>query len=125
MRWLALACVLAAACDDADDGVSPRIDLVAPPQAEVGEVIDILGERFCSAATGGGVDLDAGGGGPNPCSMGFVTFGDEPGLGIFDVEDWSETRITIRVPNMRPGPTGIVVTVNGRQSKVAEFEVIE
>lgn len=123
MRWLALAMILAS-CSDADDGISPRIDLLAPPEAKVGDVVEILGERFCSQATT--VDLgDGGGSGQNPCAQGFVTFGDEPGLGIFDVEDWDETRITIRVPNMRPGPTGIVVTVNGRQSKVADFEVIE
>jgi hypothetical protein len=138
--------VLAAACNN-DDSPSPRIDRVAPPQAKIGEVIDILGEKFCALAeeppppppdAGGqpgdagpidaGVVGDAGTGprgGDNPCAAGFVTFGPIEGLTFEDAEEWTDTRITIRVPQIGPGPTSIVVTVNGRQSEAADFEVIQ
>ncbi len=131
-----VAAVLAAAlagggCNN-DDSQAPRIDLIAPPQAKIGQVIDILGERFCAPDVGGSPTpgdarpgeppIDAG---RNPCAVGFVTFGPVDGLRLLDAEDWTDTRITIRVPQIGPGPTGIVVTVNGRQSAVADFEVIE
>jgi hypothetical protein len=114
-----------------DDSPAPRIDRLAPPQAKIGEVINILGERFCAPDEGGSptpsgdaapAPADAG---RNPCAVGFVTFGPVDGLRILDAEEWTDTRIIIRVPQIGPGPTGIVVTVNGRQSPVADFEVIE
>ena len=137
LRCVIVLAVLAA-CNN-DDSPAPRIDRVAPPQAKIGEVIDILGERFCALAEepppppadANPGPIDAGvidatpRGGEDPCAAGFVTFGPIDGLTLLDAEEWTDTRITIRVPQIGPGPTSIVVTVNGRQSEAADFEVIQ
>jgi hypothetical protein len=122
--WLVAAALVATSCDDGGGGPGPTIDRIAPPQARVGDVIDILGERFCSYVRDGAPPIDAGGAG-GPCDDAFVTFGTAPGIEPAVAEAWTDTRITVRVPQLVTGPTSILVTVNGRQSEVADFEVIE
>src|SRR5262245_48759469 len=85
------AAALGVACNN-DDSPAPRIDRIAPPQAKIGDVVDILGERFCAqevdgtptpTGDGGAAPADAG---RNPCAVGFVTFGPHDGLRILDAE---------------------------------------
>jgi hypothetical protein len=54
-----------------------------------------------------------------------VTFGSHTGLTSMETVRWTDARITVEVPNVVPGPTSVTVTVEGRQSRVADFEVIE
>ena len=99
MRALFVCGVFLVGCGLSDDG--PRIDRMAPPLASPGTVIDVLGVSFCSVE--GGCDPE----------RTFVTFGSAPGLAPADLD---EERLQVEVPNVVPGPTSVVVTVDGVES---------
>ena len=116
---LALLPLWVAGCGGGGSG--PRIDQLAPPAAAIGARLDILGVGFCGAA------LPADGGAScSPPPTGFVTFGTREGLdpSRAQVMAWGDERITVTVPSgLNAGVMNVVVTVDGRQSNAADFEV--
>lgn len=120
MRRAWLLAVALAACEGGIDDPSPRIDELAPPEAQVGASVDILGVRFCGEDPNN-VLADG------RCSLpvtGFVTFGTAEGTERADIASWKAERITVTVPNIGAGVTSVSVTVLGRQSNLEDFEVL-
>jgi hypothetical protein len=117
MRAWCLALLGIAGCGGGD-GPGPHIDLIAPEMATVGTTVDVLGTDFC------GDDVEVGDDESCPVTLsGFVTFGTTEGIVRADVDSWRSTRITVTVPQMAPGATSVVVTVNGLQSNAEPFEI--
>ncbi len=83
----------------AGDGPAPAVRLLVPARARAGETVEIQGAGFAG--------------------VGFVAFGARAGA----VTMWEDDRIRVQVPTMPPGATTLVVTVDGRQSEPARFEV--
>jgi hypothetical protein len=96
MRW-ALVCGVLAAC--AADGPEPAVRALVPGSGRPGQTVEIQGRGFMP--------------------VGFVAFGGEAA----DVTMWDDGRIRVLIPTIRPGPTTVVVTVDGRQSEALRFEV--
>jgi hypothetical protein len=96
-----------------DDG-GPRIDRVSPAAAAAGATVEVVGERFCAGAVGDGCHVDV---------AGFVTFGLEPPQRRGSIASWTDTRIEVVVPAQNPGRADVIVTVDGRSSNAADFEV--
>jgi hypothetical protein len=111
---------LLGACGVATPAV-PRIDRLAPAAAPAGAALDILGDGLC-----GQDPADVGG--DDTCALaldGFVSFGAVPGIGRRDaaIARWTRTRVTVTVPALAVGATRVTVTVAGRPSDAADFEV--
>lgn len=126
MRRWAFAALLAASVGCGADDVSPgpRLDLVAPARARVGEPVDLVGARFCGPLEN---DVLPDGGGCAGTVTAFVTFGTAPGIPFDDAEEvhrWTSGRITVEVPSLAPGLTQVVVTAGGRATNALEFEVL-
>lgn len=115
--WMVLLMVLSpglGACGDS--GTGPEIESLMPSAASPGEVVEVLGKRFC----GGDADDDG------ACASqpdGVVSFGADASLrGL--VAAWSDTRISLTVPSTAPlGATLVVVTVDGVSSNEVAFDV--
>ena len=106
------------ACGGDDGGGPPHIDSLAPSEAAVGAMVEILGSNFCGEVP----SLDDG-----RCEEtvgGFVTFGTSPGIVRADVSMWKVDRISVNVPSGVTGPTSVVVTVEGVASNAKDFEVL-
>jgi hypothetical protein len=105
-RRAVLLLVLAlVACGGEEEGASPRIDALAPPEARAGDALDVLGA---------GLD------GPSP----FVSFGGATAVGPGNAEAWTDGRIRVRVPPLGAGVTTVTVTVEGRTSNPLDFLVL-
>ena len=96
-----------------DDG-GPRIDRVSPPAAAAGATVEVVGERFCAGAASASCHEEV---------AGFVTFGLEPPQRRGLIASWTDSRIQVVVPAQAPGSADVIVTVDGRSSNAADFEV--
>jgi uncharacterized protein (TIGR03437 family) len=115
---LMLAVVIAVACGS--DGSGPVIDMVEPNAAARGAAVELTGDRFCGDEPDAADDQGACTTPPN----GFVNFGADADVVRATVRAWSQTAITVEVPqNAEAGSTLIVVTVNGVSSNAVNFEV--
>ncbi len=116
MTLRAAAAVGLAACAPA---AGPSIDRVEPPAAARGAQVVVRGAGFCGEgrAAGDGACVT-----PPP---GSVVFGIDPPSARALVVSWAAEAITVTVPAAAPaGGTEVVVTVDGRSSGAAPFEVL-
>ncbi len=113
MRRLAVVLVLAAAsCTANDDVPAPIVASVTPSSANPGSVLTIAGSYLCQQP---GSDED-----PLDCqNMGEVDFGDSPVAPIM----WTDTSISVEVPNLDTGEIDVSVSVAGRTSNSVSFTV--
>ncbi len=118
---LLVAGVLVAGCSPGDDGVGPRIDLVAPTAARAGQTLEIAGARFCGDEP---IDVLQDGETCAVATSGFITIGDSS-ASREDVASWTDGRIRVVVPTGAAGATTLVVTANGRVSEPVDFEVLQ
>ena len=110
------ALVLAAACDD---GTGPHIAALEPTSGPRGQVVAVLGERFCGAGEGR-VAAD----GSCVRTAGYVLFGIDDVMARASALSWTDTRISVLVPMAAPsGRVPVVVTVDGVSSNAVDFEV--
>jgi hypothetical protein len=117
-RWrlaLALAAVLAS-CTANDDIHQPAIGGLTPDRGPPGTAVRIEGEYFCAQPEPDDPDdVD-----PLACAnTGAVWFGDVPA----NVNLYTETTILAEVPDVTPGAVIVSVTVAGRRSNHAVFNL--
>lgn len=85
-----------------DEAIDPWIEAILPDHAPVGDVVEVVGERFSGEARS-------------------VAFGGHQA----QVLNWGDRRARTRVPDAAglSGVTVVVVTVDGRPSNPVSFEI--
>lgn len=97
----------------------PVIDRVEPARAARGATVTVRGEGFC------GEGRAAADGSCRTLPPGAVDFGLDLPMARAMVLSWADAAIGVTVPAAAvTGPTTVVVTVDGRSSNGAEFEVL-
>jgi hypothetical protein len=112
MRWL-LMFVALAGCSDNDDIPAPRVADVMPASATPGAVVTVGGAYFCQQPDTGGDD-------PLDCSnTGDVWFGAVPGVPTL----WTDSAISVEVPDAAAGTVQLYVSAGGRSSNTVTFAI--
>jgi uncharacterized protein (TIGR03437 family) len=113
MRVTALAWTLLAmsACSLNDDVPAPIVSSVTPDQAAPGTVVIVSGTFFCQRPQNGSNDN------PNCTATGTVTFGSAPAT----PSNWTDTAISVEVPQGNSGQVPVQVTANGVESNTVAF----
>ena len=101
-----------AACSANDDIPAPQVSAVLPATATSGAVVTVEGSYFCQRPATGNED-------PLCTSTGEVSFGASPGT----ISQWTDTAITVEVPQGIAGTVDLTVIVNGRSSNPVSFRV--
>jgi hypothetical protein len=114
-----LACLLASlapvACTANDDIPAPAIASVTPNQATPGTPVVIAGSYFCQQTEAGSGETD-----PLACRVtGAVLFG----TAQTDAQQYTDTSITVDVPQLAAGTVSVAVTVAGRVSNSVDFQI--
>jgi hypothetical protein len=104
------ACVLSG-----DDVPPPTIAAIVPPRGVAGQTVTVEGDHFCPVPSGG-TDTD-----PVICDAagGLIRFGSSTA----DTTRWTGMAIDAVVPPNAPGTYDVVITVGGRSSNTARFEI--
>jgi hypothetical protein len=108
------ACVLGRGCVlSGDDVPPPVIAAIVPPQSAAGATVTVEGDHFCPVPSGSDTDpiCDAAGG--------VIRFGSATA----QTTRWTNTAIDTVVPPLLPGTYDVTITVGGRGSNTAPFEV--
>ena len=112
---VALAVMLLAACSANDDVPAPAVASVTPDHAAPGTAVVIAGSYFCQQPDDGSDDVD-----PLACkTMGTVEFGTDQ----VEPQQYTDTSITVDVPQASAGAVSVRVTVGGRASNGVDFTV--
>lgn len=110
-----IAFAAAAGCSANDDVPAPSVGSVVPDHGSAGSLVLVNGMYFCqSPADGSGDNPD-----PMCDSTGDVHFGAAPGTPT----DWSDTQISVEVPDGLSGPVDLTVIAGGRESNSITFTV--
>jgi len=121
MRCLCLALLSACAASalsacvlSGDDIPPPRIAAIVPPHATAGTTVTVEGDHFCPMPDTGSDD-------PQPCDAagGILRFGTESAV----TTRWTSMAIDAVVPAQPPGGVDVQITVGGRTSNVARFDI--
>ena len=113
---LAVGAIALAGCTANDDIHAPTLSSVSPTRATAGTSIVLTGSYFCQQPEPhGGGDVD-----PFACvNMGNVQFGTSP----VSPSQYTDTSITVEVPNASQGSSTLSVSVAGRTSNGVEFTI--
>jgi hypothetical protein len=112
LRWI-IAVALFAACSANDDTPSPQLADVQPNPALAGSRVSLSGDHFCAKLVTEPGDVP-----DNACaSPGEVYFGAALGTDAF----WTDTVISVGVPNGVTGKVSLSVIVGGRPSNAISF----
>lgn len=100
--FLSLSLTLTLTVGCGDEAIDPWIEAILPNHAPVGDVVEVVGERFAGEVRS-------------------VAFGGNPA----QVLNWGDRRARTRVPDVAglSGATVVVVTVDGRPSNPVSFVV--
>ena len=99
-RLVSVMLLAAAAAGCGQDPVGPLLEAVLPARGAPGAIVDLVGERFEGTPHG-------------------ASFGGHEAT----IVDWQARRGRVRVPELAPGATNVVVTVAGRPSAALGFTV--
>lgn len=115
VRVAAGALALGACVLSGDDVPPPTIAAIVPPRGAAGQTVTVEGDHFCPVPSGGS-DSD-----PPICDSagGLIRFGSTTAT----TTRWTGTAIDTVVPPNGPGTYDVVITVGGRSSNTASFEV--
>ena len=105
-----LAGILLTACSANDDVPAPRVSNVVPDHATAGSIVLVNGDYFCQRPATGQED-------PLCDATGQVHFGASPGTPT----TWTETGITVEVPQGVTGGVDLSVIAKGRASNSIRF----
>ncbi len=111
---ITLAMLCLAGCTANDDIHAPAISGVNPARASAGTSVVLSGSWFCQQPEPhGGDDVD-----PLACAhVGVVQFDASP----VSPTQYTDSSITVEVPNRLPGSFAVRVSVNGRTSNSVDF----
>jgi len=113
---LGVAAMGLAACAPAS---GPTVDRVEPAQAARGAMVTVRGAGFCGEGRLGAA------GACTTLPPGAVDFGIDPPMVRATVLAWADAAIAVTVPtSVMTGGTDVLVTVDGRTSNAATFEVL-
>ncbi|HEX4422382.1 MAG TPA: IPT/TIG domain-containing protein [Kofleriaceae bacterium] len=102
-------------CSANDDVPSPMLSNVQPDHASPGALVTLTGDHFCQQPQPTPGDDDEG---PPVCdSTGDVHFGAAPGTPAM----WSDTQISVEVPDGISGRVDLTVIAGGRASNAISF----
>lgn len=111
---IALAVLMLAACSANDDVPAPAVASITPDHAAPGTAVVIAGSYFCQQPADGS-DVD-----PLACkTMGTVQFGTDQ----VEPQQYTDTSITVDVPQASAGAVSVRVTVAGRASNGVDFTI--
>ena len=111
----ALIALLVGACTANDDVPAPAVASVTPDHASPGTPVTIAGSYFCQQPDTGSDDVD-----PLACKVtGTVLFGTDQ----VEAEQYTDTSISVSVPQTSLGAVNVAVTVAGRVSNSVQFTV--
>ncbi len=112
---IAFALALGACVLSGDDIPPPTIAAIVPPRAGVGTSVTVEGDHFCPVPDQGS-DSD-----PPICDTagGLIDFGAAAAI----TTRWTGTAIDAEVPMLSPGSYDVMITVGGRSSNTASFEI--
>ena len=115
-RRALLAFAVLVGCTANDDIHPPSIGAITPDRAQPGSTVSITGNYFCAQPEADdGDDVD-----PLACvNTGAVSFGTVPAT----VGQYTDTMITVEVPDGMRGVVTVHVSVAGRTSDGASFTV--
>ena len=113
---IAVSTVLLAGCTANDDVHAPSLANVNPPRASLGFSIVLTGNYFCQQPESHGEDdVD-----PNACeNVGSVLFGSAASA----ASQYTETSITVDVPDLPAGVLAVRVSVRGRTSNSVDLTI--
>ena len=112
-RWgFALAFTLIG-CSLNDDVPSPIVSAVTPNHATPGTVVVVSGSYFCQRPQNGSNDN------PDCSATGTVAFGSAPAT----PSNWTDTAISVEVPQGVSGSVSVQVTTGGKVSNSVSFTV--
>jgi len=104
-----------AACSENDDIPAPVLSSVTPDHAGAGAVVMLSGAYLCQQPEGSGDDTD-----PLACAnTGLVDFDRVPGT----ASQYTDTSITVQVPDLTAGDVQVSISVAGRTSNSVDFTV--
>jgi hypothetical protein len=106
ITWLAVS-----GCSLNDDVPSPLVSSVTPDMATPGSVVIVYGSYFCQRPQDGSDDD------PNCPATGTVSFGAAPAT----PSNWTDTAISVVVPEGVSGQTQVQVTAEGKESNSVGF----
>ncbi|HTJ47158.1 MAG TPA: IPT/TIG domain-containing protein [Kofleriaceae bacterium] len=113
MRACVLALLLGACVLSGDDIPPPVIAALVPPRSAAGTTVTVEGDHFCPVPSTGS-DTD-----PPICDGGVLRFGST----TTTTTRWTGTAIDAVVPPLLPGTYDVTITIGGRSSNTAPFEV--
>ena len=115
IRSLALVVLVVGACTANDDVPAPAVGGITPNHAAPGTAVVISGSYFCQQPESSSGETD-----PLACEhMGAVVFGVEPTT----PQNYTDTSITVSVPQQQPGMVQVGVSVAGRSSNTVSFTI--
>jgi uncharacterized protein (TIGR03437 family) len=115
MPIVVLAALAFGGCSDNDDIPAPRVSSVSPSAAPPGAIVTVAGAYLCQQPETGSDDD------PLDCSSvdGIVYFGTAPGVTSL----YTDTQITVEVPEIQVGSVEVSVTSTGRDSNSVSFTI--